>query len=127
MISQKNIIFYTQVPIINNTKWELIEGFPQSGLASAGCYVNSDRKVVLVGGMMQLSKFFLNLYIVKKISFRKGVNGTMNATKNIQIIPIEHLKNSTDVKDKVKLETNGLSKPLANPYVGQICKFQNTI
>ena len=51
----------------------------------------------------------------------------MNATKNIQIIPIEHLKNSTDVKDKVKLEKNGLSKPLANPYVGQICKFQNTI
>ena len=76
---------------------------------------------------MQLFKFFLNLYIVKNISFRKGDNGTTNATRNIQIIPMEHLKNSTDVKDKVKLEKNGLSKPLANPYVGQICKFQNTI
>ena len=39
------------------------------------------------------------------------------------MIPIEFLKNSTNVKDKARLEKNGLSKPLVHPYVGQLCKF----
>ena len=39
------------------------------------------------------------------------------------MIPIEFLKNLTNVKGKVILEKNGLSKPLSHPYVGQLCKF----
>ena len=65
---------------------------------------------------------FICIFIFNTLSFRGVDNGTIGATKSIQTIPIELLKNSTDVKDKAQLEINGLSKPLVNPYVGQICK-----
>ena len=39
------------------------------------------------------------------------------------MIPIEFLTNLTNVKGKVILEKNGLSRPLVHPYVGQLCKF----
>ena len=60
--------------------------------------------------------------IFNPLYFRGVDNGTIGATKSIQTIPIELLKNSTDVTDKAQLELNGLSNPLVNPYVGQICK-----
>ena len=64
----------------------------------------------------------LHIHIFDKLFFRSD----NTSTRNIQMIPIEFLKNSTKVRDKVRLEKNGLSKPLVHPYVGQICKFQKT-